>query len=69
MDTHQTNYLNTQEGRKLPIPHCIQDTAGWTLYGEVLMSKAGRPSTSFITRKPPGGSCPTACCGWPSTTE
>lgn len=34
MDTHQTNYLNTQEGRKLPIPHCIQDTAGWILYGE-----------------------------------
>lgn len=34
MDTHRPNYLDTQEGRKLPIPHCIQDTAGWALYGE-----------------------------------
>lgn len=30
-DTHETNYLQTQEGRNLPAVHCIRDTAGWQL--------------------------------------
>lgn len=29
MDTHSDTYLNTNEGKHLPIPHCIQDTWGW----------------------------------------
>ena len=33
MDTHQEDYLNTQEGRKLPVEHCIEDTSGHRLYG------------------------------------
>lgn len=33
-DTHRKNYLNTQEGRKLPVAHCICGTEGWELYGE-----------------------------------
>ncbi len=28
-DTHKENYLDTQEGKKLPVPHCIQNTWGW----------------------------------------
>ncbi|MDE7282845.1 MAG: isochorismatase family protein, partial [Lachnospiraceae bacterium] len=24
MDTHQSNYLETSEGKKLPVPHCIK---------------------------------------------
>ena len=28
-DTHTENYLNTQEGKFLPIVHCIQNTHGW----------------------------------------
>ena len=28
-DTHQENYMETQEGKKLPVPHCIQDTDVW----------------------------------------
>ena len=27
-DTHTENYLDTMEGRKLPVPHCIKDTKG-----------------------------------------
>lgn len=27
-DTHFANYLSTQEGRLLPVPHCIKDTRG-----------------------------------------
>lgn len=34
-DTHTTDYLNTQEGRNLPVVHCIKGTAGWELYGKV----------------------------------
>lgn len=35
MDTHNKNYLDTQEGQKLPIAHCINDTPGHEIYGKV----------------------------------
>ena len=31
LDTHRENYLDTAEGRKLPVPHCIKGTPGWAL--------------------------------------
>ena len=34
-DTHYTNYLSTREGKHLPIEHCIIDSEGHNLYGEV----------------------------------
>lgn len=34
-DTHGPDYLNTQEGKKLPVPHCIQGTPGWQLAPEI----------------------------------
>ncbi|WP_350344012.1 isochorismatase family cysteine hydrolase [Proteinivorax tanatarense] len=34
-DTHNEDYLTTQEGRNLPIPHCIKGSDGWNLYGKV----------------------------------
>lgn len=30
-DTHFENYMDTAEGKKLPVPHCIKDTDGWKL--------------------------------------
>lgn len=33
-DTHNCNYLNTQEGKNLPVEHCIEGTDGWNLFGE-----------------------------------
>ena len=30
-DTHEKNYLETQEGKKLPVPHCIKGTKGWEI--------------------------------------
>ena len=30
-DTHGENYLDTQEGRKLPITHCIRGSEGWEI--------------------------------------
>lgn len=32
-DTHGEDYGETQEGRRLPIPHCIKGSDGWQLYG------------------------------------
>ena len=34
-DTHDENYRNTQEGRKLPVEHCIKDTEGWKIIPEL----------------------------------
>lgn len=31
-DTHEENYLNTPEGKKLPVKHCIRGTLGWQIY-------------------------------------
>ena len=30
-DTHGENYLETPEGKKLPVPHCIKGTKGWEI--------------------------------------
>lgn len=34
-DTHQTDYMSTQEGQRLPVPHCIENTEGWEIQEEV----------------------------------
>ena len=33
-DTHFENYLDTREGRNLPVVHCVKGTDGWQVYGE-----------------------------------
>lgn len=35
MDTHTRNYLQTQEGRYLPVPHCIKGSDGWKIRPEI----------------------------------
>lgn len=34
-DTHSSFYLDTQEGKKLPIEHCIKNTPGWEIISEI----------------------------------
>lgn len=34
-DTHFDNYMDTQEGRNLPVKHCIQGTPGWEIRSEL----------------------------------
>lgn len=34
-DTHTKEYLNTQEGRNLPVEHCIYMTPGWSICDEI----------------------------------
>ena len=33
-DTHRENYLETQEGRRLPVVHCIEGSHGHKIFGE-----------------------------------
>ena len=42
MDTHGTDYLSTQEGRMLPVEHCIKGTDGWSIRPDIaaLLTKA-----------------------------
>ncbi len=35
MDTHAPNYLETQEGRNLPVEHCIKGTEGWRIRSDI----------------------------------
>ena len=35
MDTHTPDYLNTQEGKNLPVVHCIRGTEGWQLRSDI----------------------------------
>lgn len=34
-DTHSANYLETQEGRNLPVVHCVEDTDGWQINQQI----------------------------------
>ena len=34
-DTHTPDYLNTQEGKCLPVVHCVRGTPGWELHPKV----------------------------------
>ena len=35
MDTHGEDYMGTQEGRYLPVPHCIKGTYGWQIRDDI----------------------------------
>lgn len=39
-DTHFADYMNTQEGHNLPVPHCIKDTDGWQIRPELDVLRA-----------------------------
>ena len=51
-DTHTEDYLNTQEGRKLPVVHCVRGTPGWKLHPEIAAALKG----AAIIDKPTFGS-------------
>lgn len=34
LDTHYEDYMDTREGRNLPVPHCIRGSEGWQNYGQ-----------------------------------
>ena len=49
-DTHKENYLSTQEGKNLPVPHCIEGAYGWQIENSLL------PYAKNIIDKPTFGS-------------
>lgn len=49
LDTHESNYMDTQEGKNLPIPHCIRGSEGWQLYGK---TAAARQEQDLLLEKP-----------------
>ncbi|MBQ7053366.1 MAG: cysteine hydrolase [Clostridia bacterium] len=53
LDTHEEDYMETREGRFLPVPHCIRGTEGWTLEPQIAQECA-RGMLSF--EKPTFGS-------------
>lgn len=53
-DTHKEGYLETEEGRHLPVPHCIINTHGWELDGELKELVARRDC--LVIDKPTFGS-------------
>ncbi len=50
-DTHPISYLQTQEGKNLPVEHCIKGTRGWEIKEEIYASGEGK-----IIDKPTFGS-------------
>ena len=48
-DTHNDNYMETQEGKNLPVPHCIKDTVGWEVVDEL------KPFVDYYVDKPSFG--------------
>ena len=51
-DTHGPDYLDTQEGRNLPVVHCVRGTPGWEISPEL----TGLLSGAVIVDKPTFGS-------------
>ena len=63
-DTHDINYLESQEGQHLPVPHCVKDTIGWqimddlveaaeernTIYPHMIIDKPNFGSFELVTR-------------------
>lgn len=49
-DTHQENYLETSEGRNLPVVHCIEGTKGWEIPADLMVEGAdiiNKPSFGY----------------------
>ena len=51
-DTHNEDYLDSQEGKNLPVAHCIKDTYGWEICTELKAFSSGK----VIFDKPSFGS-------------
>lgn len=49
-DTHYDNYMETLEGKKLPIPHCIFETEGWNVIDTLIKAAKGK-EIHFLNKK------------------
>ena len=49
LDTHFENYMETQEGKNLPVPHCIKGSDGWGLCNELKPLLEGKKCFEKLT--------------------
>lgn len=56
MDTHAENYLSTQEGRNLPVIHCVKGSYGWQLDDSLKAITDGQPDRTVKIEKGTFGS-------------
>lgn len=58
-DTHYENYLNTKEGQKLPVVHCVYKTHGWEINEDVIRAvKEVNKRTTYVLKPTFGASLP-----------
>ena len=50
LDTHFENYMETAEGKKLPVPHCIKDTDGWQLDKKVKAALDDKEDVTYVEK-------------------
>lgn len=53
-DTHKENYMDTNEGKHLPVVHCIEGTDGWQISSELEVGDAkivNKPSFGYMNWK------------------
>jgi len=55
-DTHTEDYMNTQEGKNLPVVHCIKGTKGWELHDKVMEALTESGKDYQVFEKPTFGS-------------
>ena len=51
-DTHKKNYMNTREGKYLPVPHCIKGSDGWLIPDKI---RKAAPEDALVIEKPSFG--------------
>lgn len=54
-DTHSDDYMDTPEGKKLPVPHCIKGTNGWELNDKISIALSKKDMVTEL-EKPTFGS-------------
>ena len=54
-DSHGTNYLETMEGKNLPVEHCIVGTDGWQICEDLIQACEGKEGNCFVFNKPTFG--------------
>lgn len=53
-DTHQADYMSTNEGKYLPVEHCIEGTEGWQIWGGLEVTGAtvvNKPTFGYLNWK------------------
>lgn len=52
LDTHHEDYLDTNEGKRLPVVHCVKDSDGWQINDRICVSiKASKKPVKVFTKE------------------